>query len=248
MVASSNIFWNGISQPLYHLESNLGLHSMARELDSLARKLSLPYYEDALPAHDSFHAKRVHDLAIRLANECERAVDRDVLSAATWLHDIGRPRERVGEIDDHDRWAAVKAGELLETEGVATDTIEAVEHCIRTHSIRSGSPEPETLEAKLLFDADNLDAAGARGIVRLACIVGERSGRAGERYAVIDDSSVPGAATSDLPDIDLLREWARERLDLLYTSPARRLGKSRWDFMDEFFTQFDGEIGIEGER
>lgn len=221
---------------------------MVQDLDALARSLALPYYEDALPAHDRFHAKRVHDVALRMANESEAAVDRDVLSAATWLHDIGRPRERVGAIDDHDRWSAQKAAALLEKEGVSSRHIDAVEHCITTHSIRTSSPEPETIEAKLLFDADKLDAVGARGIVRLACIVGERSGSAGERYAVIDDAAVPEGDAAELPDIELLRNWAKERLDLLYTGPGRQLGASRWDFMNEFFTQFDGEIGIDGER
>lgn len=218
---------------------------MTRELGRLARTLSMPYYEDALPAHDRFHANRVRDLAVRLAAEDKRPVDRDVLSASAWLHDIGRPLERTGEIENHDEWAAVKATELLETEGVAADRIDAVAHCIRSHSIRSSSPEPETPEAELLFDADKLEATGARGIVRLACIVGERSGRAGEKYAVIDDASGHGADASDLPDVALLREWAKERLDRLYTSPGRRLGATRWDFMDEFFARFEGEIGVD---
>ncbi|MFC4553150.1 MULTISPECIES: HD domain-containing protein [Halorussus] len=221
---------------------------MTQRLGPLARTLSVPYYEDALPAHDRFHAERVRDLSIRLANQWDERVDRDVLSAAAWLHDIGRPLERTGEIEHHDRWAADKAKELLRAEEVAHDRIEAVERCIRTHSIRSSSPEPETPEAKLLFDADKLEAAGARGIVRMACIVGERSGRAGEKYAVIDDSSASEVGTSDLPDITLLRDWARERLDGLYTAPGRRLGKSRWRFMDDFFAQFEAEIGVEAER
>ncbi|WP_440008643.1 HD domain-containing protein [Halomicrococcus sp. SG-WS-1] len=221
---------------------------MTQELGPLARKLSLPYYEDALPAHDSFHANRVRNLSIRLADEWSRTVERDVLSAATWLHDIGRPLERSGEIEHHDEWAAGEAENLLETEEVTVDRIDSVKHCIRTHSIRSSSPEPATPEAKLLFDADKLEAAGARGIVRMACIVGERSGRTGEKYAIIDNSSVSGMATSDLPDITLLRDWAKERLDTLYTSPGRRLGKSRWSFMEDFFAQFSKEIGVEGER
>lgn len=221
---------------------------MTQELGLLAQELSLPFYEDAFPAHDRFHAKRVRDLSIRLANKCDSTVDREVLSAAAWLHDIGRPRERGGEVENHNEWGAKRAAELLKSKKVGSEQIDAIKHCIRTHSIRSGSPEPETLEAKLLFDADKIEAAGARGIVRLACIVGERSGRTGEKYAIIDDSSVFEAATSDLPDVDLIREWARERLDLLYTSPGRRLGESRWDFMDEFFTQFEGEIGVEGEK
>ncbi|RYJ08440.1 HD domain-containing protein [Halogeometricum borinquense] len=221
---------------------------MPQELGPLARELSLSYYEDALPAHDRFHANRVRDVAIRLANECENNVDRDVLSAAAWLHDIGRPRERVGKIDNHDEWGTAEAAALLADEGVPTDHIAAIKHCIRTHSIRSSSPEPETIEAKLLFDADKLDAAGARGLIRMACIVGERSGRAGEKYAVIDDSTASGMASPDSPDVSLLREWAEERLDRLYTSPGRRLGESRRRFMDEFFTQFTGEIGVAGEK
>lgn len=221
--------------------------SMTQEVGPLARKLSVPYYDDALPAHDKFHANRVHDLSIRLANKWEKAVDRDVLSAAAWLHDIGRPLERSGEIENHGEWAAVKAEDLLGTEGVTTDQIDAITRCIRAHSIRASSPEPETPEGKLLFDADKLDATGARGLIRLACIVGERSGRTGEKHAVIDDSSVPGMETPDCPDITLLREWAKERLDALYTSPGRRLGQSRWSFMEEFFTQFTSERGL-GER
>jgi len=99
------------------------------------------------------------------------------------------------------------------------------------------------VEARLLFDADESDAVGARGLVRSPCIVGERSGRAGETYAVIDDASVPGVPSADCPDISLLREWARERLDHLYTAPDRRIGESRWRFVNEFFEQFDRESG-----
>ncbi|WP_455448517.1 HD domain-containing protein [Natrinema thermotolerans] len=219
---------------------------MAQELGPLARELSLPYYDDALPAHDRFHAERVRDLAIRLANDCERPVDNDVLAAAAWIHDIGRPLERTGEIDDHDAWAAAEAAARLEPEGVAPDRIDAVTHCVRAHSIRASSPEPETLEARLLFDADKLDAAGGRGIVRLACIVGERSGRQGEAYAVIDDASASELAASGLPDVALLREWVDERLDALYTDPGRRLGESRRQFVDDFFARFENEIGVDG--
>ncbi len=221
---------------------------MTQELGPLARKLSLSYYEDALPAHDKFHANRVRNLSVQLADEWDRTVDRGVLSAAAWLHDIGRPRERSGEIENHDEWATAEAEDLLTSEAVAADRIDTIKHCIRTHSIRSRSPEPELPEAKLLFDADKLEATGARGIVRLACIVGERSGRTGEKHAVIDNASVSGMATPDRPDITLLREWATERLDALYTSPGRRLGRSRLGFMDDFFARFDSEIGVRTEK
>jgi len=219
---------------------------MPSRLDHLARELSRPYYEDAFPAHDVFHAKRVRDVALQLATRHPENVDRDVLAAAAWFHDIGRPLERVGEIDDHDEWAAAEATTLLASEDVGRDRRTAVEHCLRAHSIRASSPEPATVEAKLLFDADKLDAAGAVGLVRLACIVGERSGRTGEQYAVIDDTSRLGGDAPERPGIDLLREWTRERLDALYTDPGRRLGESRWAFTQRFFEQFRHEVTAEG--
>ena len=215
---------------------------MPSRLGSLARELSLPYYEDAFPAHDIFHAKRVRDVSLQLADEHPDSVDREVLAAAAWFHDIGRPLERVGEIDDHDEWAANEVTTLLENEDVTTRRITAIKHCLRAHSIRASSPDPETIEAKLLFDADKLDATGAVGIVRLACIVGERSGRTGNQYAVIDDKTTLSVDRAEVPDIDLVCEWARERLDALQTDPGRRLGESRWDFMENFFTQFTHEI------
>ncbi|WP_256546838.1 HD domain-containing protein [Halobellus inordinatus] len=214
---------------------------MPSELGTLARELSRPYYEDAFPAHDIFHAKRVHAISQQLADKHPRDVDRSVLAAAAWFHDIGRPLERVGEIDDHDKWAAKEATSLLEAEDVRTDQITAIEHCLRAHSIRANSPDPETIEAKLLFDADKLDATGAVGLIRLACIVGERSGRTGEQFAVIDDVSTLSIDRPDLPDINVLRKWARERLDALYTEEGRRLGESRWDFMESFLEQFSLE-------
>lgn len=220
---------------------------MTLEIGPLARELSLPYYDDSLPAHDRFHAKRVRDLSTRLANQCEEAVNRDVLAAAAWLHDIGRPRERAGEIDDHGEWAAVEAAGLLAAESVSSDQITAIKHCLRSHSIRASSPEPETLEAKLLFDADKLDAVGAHGIIRLACIIGERSGRTGRKHAVIEETSDLEMEPTDCSDISLLREWANTRLDALYTVPGRQLGASRWDFMAGFFTQFSAELGTEEE-
>lgn len=221
---------------------------MSPDLSSRARALALPYYEDALPAHDEFHANRVRDLALRLAADVDSPVDEDLLAAAAWLHDIGRPLERTGEIDDHGRWAAREVADLLGREGVGEERRTAVQHCLRTHSIRSSSPDPESIEAKLLFDADKLDAVGAVGIVCLAGIVGERSGRSGKQYAVLDDATATRKVTTDQRDVSILREWASERLDTLHTEPARRLGAARWEYMSDFFERFADEIGPEATR
>ncbi|WP_330632698.1 HD domain-containing protein [Halocatena halophila] len=215
---------------------------MSPNLSSLARSLAIPYYEDALPGHDQYHAARVRDLSIRLADTLDESVDLELLAAGAWLHDIGRPRERTGSIDDHDRWGAKKARVLLTDAGVNSERVERICACIRSHSIRDSSPTPDTPEARLLFDADKLDAIGAIGIVRLACIVGERSGRAGSAYASLDVGSAHELTPPDRPDVALLKGWAKERLAALHTPGARRLGESRWAFVETFFERFDAEL------
>lgn len=221
---------------------------MSQELAPLARKLSLPYYEDALPAHDQFHANRVYNLAQQLAMEYDGSVETDILSAAAWFHDIGRPKEAAGEITDHVSWGAATARDLLADEGVPSDRITAIENCIRTHGIRSSSPEPETPEAKLLFDADKLDALGATGVTRMSCILGEKSDKVDDKIAVINDSTVSANLQTNKPDISLLREQARSRLELLYTDPGERLGNDRWQFMETYLEQFRSETDPEMTR
>jgi len=216
-----------------------------QSLGPLARELSAPYYEDALPSHDRFHAERVRDLSLHLADECDGAVDRAVLSAAAWLHDIGRPREAAGEIDDHVNWGAAEATSLLAGESVESDRIEAVEHAVRAHGVRSSSPAPATPEAKLLFDADKLEAIGAVGIVRMASILGERSALAEEAVGAIrlpDDDGTDNDGTDDGGlHMSHLRERAKRRRERLYTAPGRRLGRSRWQFLEDFLDQFARE-------
>jgi uncharacterized protein len=54
----------------------------------------------------------------------------------------------------------------LQAEGWDEARISAVQHCIRAHRFRDNSEPPNTLEAKVLFDADKLEVLGAIGVAR----------------------------------------------------------------------------------
>jgi uncharacterized protein len=58
------------------------------------------------------------------------------------------------------------------------ERIAAVQHCIRAHRFRDDREPPQTLEAKILFDADKLDVLGAIGAARTIA------------YAVLDGQPV----------------------------------------------------------
>jgi uncharacterized protein len=176
-----------------------------------------------------------------LADHTDHAVDEDVLLAAGWLHDIGRKRESDGEIADHAEWGAEEARRVLEAQGVDPETIDAVAHCIRAHRF-SNDVEPESHEAKLLSDADNLDAIGAVGLARTFAY-------AGEHGRTLHDPEVPPEA-DDSPAGKTSFNHVHKKLlriqDRLYTDVGRELAADRHAFLETFVEQFEGEVA--GER
>jgi len=122
------------------------------------------WYDEGDPVHGLSHVLRVLALAERMGEEL--GADLEVLRAATLLHDASGAHPGEGEDrQSHEQRSALFAGEVLKNEGWEQTRIDAVQHCIRAHRFR-GNESPETLEAKILFDADKLDVMGAFGAAR----------------------------------------------------------------------------------
>ncbi len=115
-------------------------------------------------AHDPEHIYRVLYSALQIA-QTEENVNYDVLIAACLLHDIGRKEQFEDPSLCHAEVGAKKAFGYLLDNGFSEEFAEKVRHCILTHRFRK-SRQPETLEAKILFDADKLDVTGTMGIAR----------------------------------------------------------------------------------
>ena len=115
-------------------------------------------------AHDKEHIYRVLHHALEIA-KTEEHVDYDVLITACLLHDIGRPEQFADPSLCHAVVGSEKAARFLASLGLEQDFILKVCHCIRTHRF-TNRQTPESLEAKILFDADKLDVVGALGIAR----------------------------------------------------------------------------------
>lgn len=116
--------------------------------------------------HGFIHVERVYDLSIKIGKELNANLD--ILKISVLLHDIGR----IEEMDDklkrnHADISAEKAYKFLYTQNLnlSPDDIDKIIHCIKAHSF-SNNITPETLEAKILSDADKLDALGAIGLYR----------------------------------------------------------------------------------
>ncbi|MCL2247879.1 MAG: HD domain-containing protein [Oscillospiraceae bacterium] len=119
-------------------------------------------------AHDAEHVYRVLNYALQIAeNEANAGgeVDFDILTVACLLHDISRPEQFADPSIDHATHGAVKAYDWLILNGYSEEFSNAVKNCIEMHRFRSNNP-PESIEAKILFDADKLEVCGAIGIAR----------------------------------------------------------------------------------
>ena len=114
-------------------------------------------------AHDINHLIRVKNIAESIGKE--EGANLKILEAMSLLHDIVRPEN--SEDRYHTIHSATKAQEILKRVGFSNNEIETVVQGIRSHSIHSDfTKEPASLEARILFDADKIEAVGYIGVSR----------------------------------------------------------------------------------
>lgn len=204
------------------------------------RPVARSYFEDAMsPAHDWHHVRRVERLADALLERYDSADGRTV-RLAVLLHDVGRAREDRGEVDDHAAWGARETRRLLEARDLDEGRIEAVCHAVRVHRYSTGE-EPETIEAEILCDADNLDALGAVGVAR--CFT-----YGGERGQTIHDPALPPETDDTATGANQYNHFHKKILGLperMYTDAGRELADERRAFVETFLDRFDREVAGE---
>ena len=186
-------------------------------------------------AHDREHVYRVLYHALQIA-ETETGVREDILIAACLLHDIGRQAQLADPAVCHALAGGGMAYEWLRKEGFPQDFADQVRHCIETHRFRSDRP-PRTTEAKILFDADKLDAAGAMGIARTL----QYQGKQDWPLYVPTPEGVPDETARGT----FFREY-REKLSRLYdrfcTTRGAELAAERRSAAEAFFQSLKTEI------
>ena len=183
--------------------------------------------------HDPWHAFRVRDLAIHIAQAT--GADVEVVCAAALLHDIGHVSGR----EAHARRGASVAADLLSSCSFPVDKIHAVTSCIEEHHWlpgRAGDPKSPTLEFQAFADADRLDALGAIGITRTFAFGGAH-GR-----PIWDPE--PNAVAHGAYGISSIHHFYDKLLRLpgdMYTEPGRRVAARRVSVMEEFLRVFQRE-------
>lgn len=191
---------------------------------------------DADAAHDVAHIQRVVKMAKQLAS-VENASE-EVIIPAAWLHDCMTVPKNSFQRHQASRMAAKAAGGFLRASGYEPDWIPAIEHAIAAHSFSAQIP-PETIEAKVVQDADRLDAIGAVGIAR--CIM------VGTSFGIPLYHADEPFPTERPPDdkqfiIDHFYTKLFKLAETMQTDAGRAEADRRTRFMRDFLAQLDTEI------
>jgi uncharacterized protein len=188
-------------------------------------------------SHDLSHIGRVWRNAARIA-WTEPGCDMELLLAGVILHDCVAVEKNSPRRAFASRLSAARAKQIVAPLGWDSGRVDALGHAIETHSFSAGLA-PETREAKILRDADRLDAIGAIGIAR--CFhVGGRMG--GALYHPGD----PGAEARPLNDRDYALDHFPAKLfkiaDGFLTQEGQRMAAARTELMTGFVAAFRAEI------
>ena len=172
-------------------------------------------FQNNADGHDTGHSMRVYQNAMHLA-ECYPECDRRIVSLAALLHDV----------DDHKLFHTennANARCFLESQSIRSAEIEQICKIINEVSFsKNRGKKPDSIEGKIVQDADRLDAIGAIGIARTFAF-GGKSGRSLEE------------SLQHFYDKLLLLK------DEMNTEEAGKLAEVRHAYLEGFIAEFDAE-------
>jgi uncharacterized protein len=188
------------------------------------------------PGHGPAHLERVVASALRLAAEEGARVE--VVLPAAWLHDCVHVAKDSPERAQASRLAADHAVRFLESAGYPPGLLPAIRHAIEAHSYSAGIA-PRTPEARVVQDADRLDALGAIGLAR--CIaVGAALGR--PVYEQHDPFCRAREPDDRGASVDHFYAKLLKLAGTMQTAAGRREAERRTAFLRSFLAQLESEI------
>jgi uncharacterized protein len=189
------------------------------------------------PGHGPAHVERVVATALRLAREEGARVE--IVLPAAWLHDCVHVAKDSADRAQASRLAADHALRFLESAGYPEAHLPGIRHAIEAHSFSAGIA-PQTLEARVVQDADRLDALGAIGLAR--CIaVGAALGR--PLYESRDPFCRTRAPDDRSASVDHFYTKLFGLAGSMQTPAGQREAERRTAFLRAFVTQLESEIG-----
>ena len=213
-----------------------GVSTLNHDMHRLIEDHMLSMVKDS--AHDKEHIYRVLYIALDIA-KTQEATNLDVLIAACLLHDVARGLQAENPALCHAKAGSVMAYDFLLSIGWDEQQAAHVRDCILTHRYRDDHP-PVSLEAKILFDADKIDAAGALGIARTLIYQGQVME---PMYTVDDSGKVMDGAQNEPPSFFHEYRFKLEKVySALYTVRAKEIAQKRQAAAAAFYNSLLAEV------
>lgn len=171
--------------------------------------------------HDYYHIKRVVKLAKQIGKE-ENA-DLFLVELAAWLHDVGDYKLHEG-MDKSEELISQFLFEL----NLPKETISKIIEIVSQVSFSKGN-HPTSLEAKIVQDADRLDAIGAVGIARCFAYGGSKK------------REIYNPENPDETSVQHFYDKLLKLKDLMHTETAKKIAEKRHRFLEEFLKRFYDE-------
>ncbi|SES67711.1 uncharacterized protein SAMN04488587_0518 [Methanococcoides vulcani] len=195
---------------------------------------------DEPSSHEMSHIERVESTCMNI--QAEEGGDLRVIRLAALLHDVGVVREH-REGGDHADYSAEIARDFLLSEGMDAPTIDHVVSCIRTHRFSRGY-KAESLEGRILQDADRIDALGAIGIFRAVMSMGAL--RCLKHASGVEKTSSKNAYAED--PLDGFAEYMEMKpfkiMNRLNTAAAREIAEDRLKIMHQYLDALEDETSF----
>jgi len=205
------------------------------------RTTAKQYFENTPPSHDWSHVQRVLQMCRYIGTK--EGADLRILELAALLHDIARHEEDTnkGQICHAQRGAEL-ADEILHQHVIEEETIRQVTHCILAHRFRNRKLAV-TKEAKIIFDADNLDAMGAIGIARSFAFAGENNLKlyTKDHLALLEASTAHIDYTRHTPVLEFKSKLLKVK-NAMHTKTGREIAEKRHNFLIKFLAKFEKEV------
>ena len=188
-------------------------------------------------SHDFYHAMRVLNLAERISKKEE--ADLEIITPAALFHDAivynKHHSSSKNEVNESAKYAVEVLSKIKE---YPKEKIMQVEQSIQQCSFRKGI-NPKTIEAKILQDADRLEATGAISIMRTFASTGQW----GRPFCDPKDPFCKNRETNTKSyALDLFFERLLKVENLMHTKMAKKLARRRTQFLRDFLEEFRLEL------
>ncbi|PKH10054.1 MULTISPECIES: HD domain-containing protein [Planomicrobium] len=190
-------------------------------------------YDTFDASHDWQHIERVLANADRIMEK--EAADPFIVELAILLHDVSDPKYKEGDSDPE--------SEILDSLDLSVEQKSRITDIIRQVSFKGGNGEaPSSIEAKVVQDADRLDAIGAVGIARTFAYGGAR-GRKLYDWDEKPRNEMSEQEYRDKPTSSATHFYEKLLLlkNMMNTGTGRQIADERHQFMLSFLEQLKKE-------